>query len=225
MNRTQLERKLARELAKVETEFLRRLVDELGHPPMIEALSPQYWDDYARAIRHVLMDNIQGIGLSQVAELMDQIGIGIDVNDVVADVISWSDSAVAQLVEDMVAKTKNTVDKLVRTANINDYTQDEFINRLAYRFGPVHAEMVAVTEVTRALTWATHELQAGLARQGINTFRRWVTAEDDKVCPICAPLDNTTLESGAWERAGLPDGPPAHPRCRCMDIVELADGE
>lgn len=46
----------------------------------------------------------------------------------------------------------------------------------------------------------------------------WNTAVDDKVCPICKPLDNQREQPGVaknWSEL-FPGGPPAHPRCRCF---------
>lgn len=40
----------------------------------------------------------------------------------------------------------------------------------------------------------------------------WITERDERVCPICAPLDGQPAD--AW-RDGFPFGPPAHPKCRC----------
>ena len=43
------------------------------------------------------------------------------------------------------------------------------------------------------------------------TEHRWITREDEKVCSICAPLDGTIF-------SGASNGPPAHPRCRCVAL-------
>ena len=40
----------------------------------------------------------------------------------------------------------------------------------------------------------------------------WITANDAAVCPICGPLHQR--EYADWAER-FPDGPPAHPRCRC----------
>lgn len=41
----------------------------------------------------------------------------------------------------------------------------------------------------------------------------WITVGDDRVCPICRPLDEKP--ESAWINL-FPLGPPAHPNCRCI---------
>jgi hypothetical protein len=46
----------------------------------------------------------------------------------------------------------------------------------------------------------------------VSTLDIWYTEEDGRVCPVCAPLHETSRAN--WSRF-FPDGPPAHPKCRC----------
>lgn len=90
------------------------------------------------------------------------------------------------------------------------------INRMeAVTFSRRRAELIAVTEVTRAyalgniLSWQ----ESGVIRR-----HRWETARDEIVCPYCRPLQGAIAPVGQSFR--LPDGrlygpPPAHPACRC----------
>ena len=103
------------------------------------------------------------------------------------------------------------------------------------------ASSVAATEVTRAISAGeraareanardaprapdgppgppepTKELPRSLAiRDGL--VSTWNTEEDERVCPICNPLDG--LREEAWIRE-FPFGPPAHPQCRCWLTYE-----
>ncbi|HEX3723280.1 MAG TPA: hypothetical protein VHV31_10840 [Nitrolancea sp.] len=45
------------------------------------------------------------------------------------------------------------------------------------------------------------------------TYEQWATAEDERVCPECAPLD------GAWFQVGFGPQPPLHDHCRCYRFV------
>jgi hypothetical protein len=84
---------------------------------------------------------------------------------------------------------------------------DEVIDQA---FGPSRVENIAVTETTGAAS-AAGEIAVD-ATVGRNEEDRWFTAEDQRVCPICAPLNGKNRSD--WSRF-FPDGPPAHPRCRC----------
>lgn len=77
---------------------------------------------------------------------------------------------------------------------------------------PQWADLVAVTEINRAVSAAT------LAVYGANGIdgKSWMTAGDDRVCPlICEPngIDGP-IPVAALFTSGV-DAPPGHPRCRC----------
>ena len=222
MNREEWERTLARDLGQVEAEYLERIASYLGDPPSMADIPPELWQEYAQAVNRVLSNHLQDGALGWLREWIEQNPIGLEWDELVADAAAWSAESITALANQIADNSRRVVERVLTDAAVTGYTPEDIIGRLAFRFGPVHAEMVAITEITRALSWAASELQARLAKQGVKTVRRWLTAEDEKVCPICAPLDHTTKESGAWDEAGLPDGPPAHPRCRCQAVVEYA---
>lgn len=77
---------------------------------------------------------------------------------------------------------------------------------LALIFADARARMIAVTEVTRIFA-----LGASFAWQTVGVRRvRWNTAQDERVCSICAPRDGRIYHIGS-----LSDLPPAHRNCRC----------
>lgn len=91
-------------------------------------------------------------------------------------------------------------------------------------FGPVRAEMIAVTEVTRA--FADGNILAW-RESGVVEKLEWQTSEDELVCPICEPLagKKADLDGDGFmtEEGGIGlQSPPAHIRCRCwlQPVVE-----
>lgn len=81
-------------------------------------------------------------------------------------------------------------------------------------FGEGRAEAIAITETTDAISTAETEA-AGIITNSTSPHvlvGTWITAEDERVCPICAPLHGTTTD--VYSRT-FRNGPPAHPRCRC----------
>ena len=101
---------------------------------------------------------------------------------------------------------------------------------------PVRAEMIAATEITRVYAEAN---TLAWKESGVVKGRRWVTANDERVCPICAPLGGLTVTEGEALPASIPtqrrratvadidkpfihpvtgeeyENPPAHVGCRC----------
>ena len=85
-------------------------------------------------------------------------------------------------------------------------------------FSDYRVAMIATTEVTRAKSAAVNGYYDGLTEDGLDVVRRWGTKLDEKVCPICGPLDNKKEET---YKKKFNDGPPAHPNCRCRIGVEV----
>lgn len=80
-------------------------------------------------------------------------------------------------------------------------TISELAQLLEPTLGRKRAQTVAVTEVTNAIAggniaaWREVNKQMG---KDVIAGKRWVTANDERVCPICAPLGGLTLgASGA----------------------------
>jgi SPP1 gp7 family putative phage head morphogenesis protein len=78
--------------------------------------------------------------------------------------------------------------------------------RLTPMFGPVRADMIASTEITRV--YAQSNI-LGWQQVGVDA-QRWQTAVDDLVCPQCGPLHLQEFPLGDEGRT-----PPLHVRCRC----------
>lgn len=90
------------------------------------------------------------------------------------------------------------------------------IDALTPVFGPSRAELIASTEVTRVFTQAT------LLAEASNPYTvayRFQTSADERVCPICSPLNQQTTPKNS---SGFGDlgWPPLHPRCRCSISIE-----
>jgi hypothetical protein len=71
---------------------------------------------------------------------------------------------------------------------------------------------VAITETTGAVGDGEYRVKDALSEIGIEITAVWVTANDDRVCPICGPMHLKPESQWVDE---FPNGPPIHPRCRC----------
>jgi HK97 family phage portal protein len=85
-------------------------------------------------------------------------------------------------------------------------------------FGEIRAATIAITEITRASTQTTNSYEKFLNDAGIKTEMVWNTDADELVCRICKPYDNKLID--VWG-IDSPEGPPAHPNCRCDVTLRL----
>ena len=80
------------------------------------------------------------------------------------------------------------------------------------------SENIARTEIAKAGNEGLIESWRQAADTGLldanNTNVEWLAAFDDRVCPICAPLNGTVYSYKDIE-SGKSAAPPAHPMCRC----------
>lgn len=135
----------------------------------------------------------------------------------------WASQYTGQLIGGLNATTRQRVVDAVTEWVQNGQPLDALIAELSPIFGRERAELIASTEVTRAYAEGSRRAyqQAGL------TYWQWATAADERVCPICGPLNGQTVAIGTDFSGVLPDevrqgirverfdAPPAHPRCRC----------
>jgi hypothetical protein len=148
---------------------------------------------------------------------------------------SWA----ADLTQSTRKRVVTEIDNWVRAGDELDVLK----RRLAPIFGNQRASMIATTEVTRiyaegnVLTWQA---------SGLVGAKKWMTAVDDRVCPICGPMHMTIVEiDREWQytaelRELNPEldkaltsikqdafrVPPAHVNCRCWlqpVVIEALD--
>lgn len=92
---------------------------------------------------------------------------------------------------------------------------DRELERYADRLLSQRALSIARTETLNAATAGQQQLWREAAKRGDidkSSKRVWITAQDERLCPLCAPMDGETV--GIFEGFSLGD-PPAHTNCRC----------
>lgn len=82
----------------------------------------------------------------------------------------------------------------------------------------IRAERIVITETAQAMKVIENE---AARRLGIHSMI-WRTSRDERVCPICLPLDGKEKEIGKLYEGGY-DGPPAHVSCRCYEEEVIPD--
>ena len=169
----------------------------------------QQWGDSSRdAMRRIIADGFErGIGAGALARQIKQSGVGL----------TWRMSRA-------VLRMRHRLEEDGRPADQIERMTTRYFNRLLKD----RAEMIARTEMTRAMTHARLESW----RQAIDKRlldptqweKEWLATHDSRTCERCLDLDGT--------RAAVPDGvfigdsgtvggvgPGYHPRCRCVCIL------
>jgi SPP1 gp7 family putative phage head morphogenesis protein len=83
--------------------------------------------------------------------------------------------------------------------------------RTAFKTAQTRMTVIARTEIIRAHNQGQIKFYDTV---GVKKFI-WQTAEDERTCPICQPLDEQSFV------VGKDPGPPKHPMCRCFSIPEI----
>jgi SPP1 gp7 family putative phage head morphogenesis protein len=217
----QFETRIEAGLLATWREFSRRFVEYLQQHPETQAkglvddvLGLGLWDDLAQMLNQVLLPGIEEMMHTAVDDAVETLpfDIGVGRDAVHTDVADWAREYAGDLIKDIDDTTKERV----RSAVANWIEAGESLPALEKRIQDIfdvawRAKMIAVTEVTRAFAEAKE--RAWMASDVI-TRKRWQTAADDLVCPICGPLQSLTRKLGKSFPGGI-ENPPAHPRCRC----------
>jgi SPP1 gp7 family putative phage head morphogenesis protein len=149
--------------------------------------------------------------------LVDDYGVGVDWALVNQRVVEWAKKYVGGLVRGINEVTRDFLRSAVSDWVSSGKPLEDLVAEIEPMFGSVRAELIATTEVTKA--FAEGNL-ATWRESGVVSGKRWMTAEDELVCPICSPLDGMVVELDengfTTEEGGVGlTAPPAHPNCRC----------
>lgn len=219
VNRDEIERRLARVVGRGLHGELEKLLDMLGDPPRLENVPPEYWQTGWRAIQRDVEPVLLDTYLTQATSIMLNVGIGVSLDDINHHAVNWARAHTEEVLREMWSSRQNITSEILAGARqvgevvAEGYEQGltiaEMRDRLTYLYSPVRAEMIAVTETTRAVVEGERAYVDQLEREtGQRMIPIWMTANDERVCPICAPRNEKPILNSS-------DFPPAHPRCRC----------
>jgi hypothetical protein len=152
---------------------------------------------------------------------MDDIVIGVDWALVNTTAANWasvhSETILKKLFNTTYEGLTETIPKFYEQGwNLGDL-QDALIKQL---YSPRRAEMIAITETTRAAVEGEKALVELLEKEtGVKMIPIWKTSNDEIAmrCPICWPRHNKPITDGQY--------PPIHPRCRCGVSYEFPKDE
>lgn len=218
-NRTKLEAALARALGKLGAQQLEALVEEIMRTGTAD-ISSDSWARVEAELRGELRPALEQVYRDQAQATF---GGMIDWDKINTDAQTWARTYTYDLVKGIVDHERGSVNtqaqQVLQDALAAGWdkgvTVGHLTTALAPTFGPVRAEMIAVTEITRAAAQGEAAVVERLKATGINMSAFWITERDGNVCPICKPRDRHQQGDG-WDEL-----PPAHPRCRCSVRWEM----
>lgn len=210
--RDELERKLARAIGKIDRKYLAILENNGGRVPY------NFWIEYEAELRKEIAAPLRSQIEQSFSNYSDYTNF-IDKAGAVGDIDTAMTRAIDEVANGVMNNSRAQLEGLINQG----IAPDEIIERMALRFSSGHAEQIAVTELTRADAHFSDALSSRLGEQGVETQIRWQTSEDERVCPICNPLDHKLKKDGGWTTKGglFIERPPAHPNCRCQTVVEI----
>lgn len=216
--RDEYEQDLARALGRTLRQQFNKFMAALGDSPSLDKLTPALYEDLRAELQATIRPRLEKIYIEHAEALTNEFpqqlkarGIGIDWGLVNERAAEWASQYSFDLVTGVTSTTRKTLQRQIADFFRDSRKLSDLRATLTKLFGPVRAEMIAQTEVTRAASAAEMMYEHELNKLGLNTTQVWVTNNDEIVqrCPICWPRHNTQRGEG-WD-----EPPPGHPRCRC----------
>jgi len=212
-NRAQLERAYRRLMSKLLQAYGGNMLEKLGDPPSMSNLPPGFWDGESEAMINALAPFGERVFLDAAQQMMTALPSAVDWALVNEGAVAWANRYTFDLVRGLTDTNRRLLQTSLDAYFSQGQTIGQFEQRLMNSFGAVRAEMIAVTEVTRAASEGEQQIARELAKQGISLVPVWQTNNDGLVCPICGPRHNKEITDGEY--------PPSHPRCRCWVNHEI----
>lgn len=212
-NRAQLEAELARRFSKLSAAHRRELMRLLGTPPNMGNVPAAFWEKVASELNGSFVPFMAEIYMASAERLISTLPIGVDFGLVNERAAAWARNYSGELIRNITNTTRRAVGESVAAFFERGQTRADLEAALGRLFGPMRAEMIGVTEVTRAATQGELEIARELAQDGIVMVPVWQTNNDELVCPICSPRNGKEITDNFF--------PPAHARCRCWTNHEL----
>lgn len=204
------------------------LVERTGFDPSADDLAG-FWRDQDAALLDAIRPTLAQVATERAAlaaAVSGQLGTFELINEVVLDWVDTyyidPDGAVYGSVVNL-----NLTSRTRFAAAFRDWQRGELggranglpqlITSLEPVFGPARAEAIAVTETTRVFVQAQRLAEAS---NPDTVGFRWLTSADERVCEICGPRHGEVKRKQEGYSGGADI--PAHPRCRCDEVVETA---
>lgn len=140
---------------------------------------------------------------------------GLDVSALFENQRIYAEQHAGELIRNINEVTRQRVNEMVQQSITEGWDIDTLTENLEEWFSETRARRIAITETTNAFGGGAQLANDELRAQGKNVALRWLTANDDRVCEICAPR-HLKFQGDGWEVAEA-----AHVGCRCDWVNEI----
>jgi len=191
----------------------------------IEQGEPFDYEGMADELRAAVQPELSALMVDNALRLSVEVGIGFDPAIINTEALRWAREYSYDLVRGLTDTTRRQLQEAVTSfVQTPGMTIGDIESLIEPAFGPVRAEMIAVTETTRAYSMATNEMAELLRVETpeLAVTKVWNTMMDEYVCQICGPIEGAP--EGVWVR-DFPSGPPAHVNCRCSTSISFGTEE
>lgn len=144
---------------------------------------------------------------------LDKLGVDAIFGLVNKELLDYFDDYTQLLIQTLDETTKKWIAETLQNGKTQGLTPDQISNLLVDEgkgITKIRAERIVLTETAKAMS-----------RVELETYRRygveekiWRTSRDERVCPVCAPMDGERRKVKDNFSQGI-EGPPAHVSCRC----------
>lgn len=208
-----LEKSFSSALLRALRRQLRLLIPIEANEEMIRT-APQRVEETSSGVKDTLRKwLIAGsvLGLAVGDEQLATVGLGFDWGLANQHAADWAIRHSGELIRGINRTTQARVQTAVNDFFENADTLPDLQRELTPIFGERRAQTIAQTETTQA---AAEGAEVAYRASGVVEKWTWATAADERVCPICAPLEGVTVNMGDEFAPGITK-PYAHVNCRC----------
>lgn len=205
-NRDELENDLAARLAKAQVRNKRLLLDALGTAVEIAAITAALWDEIAANYRAALQPALESAYVASASASMES-GVGIAWDVFNERAARWASDYTYELVRGITDNDKRFLQAAVESFYRDKLTLGDLTDKITRQYSPLRAELIAITETTRASVEGDRAYVNELRNMGAKLRGIVETNLDERVCIVCGGKQGMNITEAGY--------PPFHPRCRC----------
>lgn len=206
-NRDTHEVAIAAALGEVGQKLLDELMDMLGDPPDINNVTAAFWESVSKAYGDALRSKLEAVFLDMVRQDVQEFAAEVAWDVINQRAADWARQYTFDLVSGITDNRRTALQEAVASFYEKHWTIGDLRNSLSNEYGPVRADMIAITETTRAAVEGNRVYVNELRKRGAEMVGKILTSNDDLVCEICAPKNGKDPETEGY--------PPFHVKCRC----------